>query len=37
MDPVFDTRATADVLLQVAQDDPAMASRFPAKTTAPGS
>ena len=29
MDRVFDTRATADVLLQVAQADAAVASRFP--------
>ena len=28
MDPVFDTRATADVLLAVAKGDPAMAARF---------
>lgn len=29
MDPVFDSRATADVLLALAKGDPAMASRFP--------
>ncbi len=28
MDPVFDTRATADVMLAVAKGDPQMASRF---------
>lgn len=30
MDPVFDSRSTADVLLAVAKSDPSMASRFPA-------
>ena len=29
MDPVFDSRSTADVLLAVAKSDPSMASRFP--------
>src|SRR3954465_8182456 len=29
MDPVFDTRATADVLIAVAKKDPANATRFP--------
>jgi len=29
MDPVFDTRATADVLLALAKGDPTMAARFP--------
>ena len=32
MERIFDTRATADVLLQVAQKDAALASRFPQKT-----
>ncbi|MBK6488533.1 MAG: 4Fe-4S dicluster domain-containing protein [Gemmatimonadetes bacterium] len=32
MDRIFDTRATADVLLQVAQADPATAGQFPWKT-----
>ena len=32
MDRIFDTRATADVLLQVAQGDPTIASRFPWKS-----
>lgn len=32
MDRIFDTRATADVLLQVAQADAALAARFPWKT-----
>lgn len=30
MDPVFDSRSTADVLLAVAKADPSLASRFPA-------
>jgi molybdopterin-containing oxidoreductase family iron-sulfur binding subunit len=30
MDPVFDSRSTADVLLAVAKSDPSLASRFPA-------
>ena len=30
MDPVFDTRATSDVLIAVAKKDPANAARFPA-------
>jgi Fe-S-cluster-containing dehydrogenase component/NADH dehydrogenase/NADH:ubiquinone oxidoreductase subunit G len=30
MDPVFDTRATGDVLIAVAKGDPTMASRMPA-------
>lgn len=29
MDPVFDTRATSDVLISVAQKDPASAARYP--------
>lgn len=32
MERIFETRATADVLLQVAQADPATAARFPWKT-----
>jgi anaerobic selenocysteine-containing dehydrogenase len=32
MDRIFDTRATADVLLQVAQGDPTTATRFPWKS-----
>jgi hypothetical protein len=36
MDPVFDSRSTADVLLAVAKSDPALASRFRRPTTAPG-
>lgn len=32
MERIFDTRATADVLLQLAQGDPAIAGRFPWKT-----
>ncbi len=31
MDPVFDSRATADVLLAAAKSDPSLASRFPAR------
>ena len=32
MDRIFDTRATADVLLQVSQGDPSTAARFPWKS-----
>ncbi len=32
MDRIFDTRAAADVLLQVAQGDPSVAARFPWKS-----
>jgi molybdopterin-containing oxidoreductase family iron-sulfur binding subunit len=32
MDRIFDTRATADVLLQAAQADPALAARYPQKS-----
>ncbi|MEX2181854.1 MAG: molybdopterin-dependent oxidoreductase [Gemmatimonadaceae bacterium] len=31
MDPVFDSRSTADVLLAVAKSDPTLAARFPAR------